>query len=205
MKTTCSASEADVAPTEERVLGQIDESFTKDECDVMRAFGFLDDEGRILGRGREAPQVRRDRITNLDCLNEAYDYDLPSSFSRGLTVSWKAGQRILWISGTASLNEEGESIYQGDLRAQIWRTFWNITRLIESEGGTWNDLVRTSCYLRDIDRDYDVFNKVRTLFFRCMDLDPVPASTGIEARLCRPELLIEIEAIVMLGPKAEEA
>ncbi len=205
MKTTCTPGGAEAAPAAPRVLGRIDDSFTKDECEVMRAFGFLDDDGRILGRSRAQPQVSRARITNLDALNEAYDYDLPSSFSRGLTVSWQAGQRILWISGTASLNEEGVSIYQGDLRAQTWRTFWNITRLIESEGGTWHDLVRTSCYLRDIDRDYDEFNKVRTLFFRCMDLDPVPASTGIEARLCRPELLIEIEAIVLLGPAAKDA
>jgi len=181
-----------------RVLGTIDDSFTKWERDVMRAFGFLDDEGRILGRQRVAPQVPRKQVTSLDALNEAYDYELPSSFSRGLSVEWKPGQRILWISGTASLNDAGESIYPRDFRAQTWRTFWNLTRLIESEGGTWHDLVRTSCYLRDIDRDYDEFNKVRTLFFKCMDIQPVPASTGIQAKLCRPELLIEIEAIVVL-------
>ena len=171
----------------------------------MRAFGFLDDEGRILGRQRVKPQVPRLRVTSHEALNEAYDYELPSSFSRGLSVSWKAGHRIIWISGTASLNEEGVSIFKGDLRAQTWRTFWNIDRLVESEGGTWHDIVRTSCYLRDIDRDYDEFNKVRTLFFQCMDIDPVPASTGIQAKLCRPELLIEIEAIVLLNNADESA
>jgi hypothetical protein len=57
--------------------------------------------------------------------------------------------------------------------------------------------VRTSCYLRDIDRDYDVFNAGRTAFFKEQGLDPLPASTGIQAHLCRPELLIEIEAIAM--------
>ena len=57
--------------------------------------------------------------------------------------------------------------------------------------------MRTSCYLRDIDRDYDVFNAGRTAFFKEQGLDPLPASTGIEAHLCRPELLVEIEAIAM--------
>ena len=69
--------------------------------------------------------------------------------------------------------------------------------LLKSEGCTWHDVVRTSCYLRDIDRDYDVFNEDRTKFFMEQGLDPLPASTGIQAHLCRPELLIEIEAIVM--------
>ncbi len=185
--------------TATRVIGTIDDDFTKWECEVMRQFGFLDDEGNILARTRVQPQVPREQVTSLDALNEAYDYELPSSFSRGLSVNWKVGQRILWLSGTASLDDGGVSIYPRDFRAQTWRTFWNLTRLIESEGGTWHDLVRTSCYLRDIDRDYDEFNKVRTLFFQCMDIDPVPASTGIQAKLCRPELLVEIEAIVLLN------
>jgi enamine deaminase RidA (YjgF/YER057c/UK114 family) len=58
-------------------------------------------------------------------------------------------------------------------------------------------VVRTTCYLRDIERDYEAFNEERTEFFRQQELDPVPASTGIQAILCRPELLIEIEAIAM--------
>ncbi len=73
----------------------------------------------------------------------------------------------------------------------------NITALLASEGCTWHDIVRTSCYLRDIDRDYEAFNEERTAFFKEQGLDPLPASTGIQAKLCRPELLVEIEAIAM--------
>ena len=57
--------------------------------------------------------------------------------------------------------------------------------------------MRTTCYLRDIERDYEAFNEERTAFFAKEGLDPVPASTGIQAILCRPDLLIEIEAIAM--------
>ena len=66
-----------------------------------------------------------------------------------------------------------------------------------AEGCTWYDIVRTTCYLRDIERDYEAFNEERTAFFKEQGLDPLPASTGIQAILCRPELLIEIEAIAM--------
>jgi 2-iminobutanoate/2-iminopropanoate deaminase len=107
------------------------------------------------------------------------------------------GITILLISGTASIDEQGVSVHIGDFRAQMKRTLDNITGLLESEGCTWHDIVRTSCYLRDIDRDYDAFNEERTAFFKAQGLDPLPASTGIQAHLCRPELLIEIEAIAM--------
>ena len=85
----------------------------------------------------------------------------------------------------------------GDFRAQLRRTYENITGLLESEGATWHDIIRTSCYLRDIDRDYDDFNQGRSEFFAEQGLAVPPASTGIQAKLCRPELLIEIEAIAM--------
>ena len=148
-------------------------------------------------------------ITNLKTLNEAYDYDKPSSFSRGIRIDLN-GLAILLISGTASIDENGVSVHIGDFRAQLRRTYDNITRLLESEGCTWRDIVRTTCYLRDIDRDYDAFNEERTAFFREQGLDPLPASTGIQAHLCRPELLIEIEAIAMFrtqpaAPAAEQA
>jgi enamine deaminase RidA (YjgF/YER057c/UK114 family) len=85
------------------------------------------------------------------------------------------------------------------------RTLANITGLLESEGCTWHDIVRTTCYLRDIDRDYEAFNEERTAFYREQGLDPLPASTGIQAKLCRPELLVEIEAIAMFQTERQSA
>ena len=48
-----------------------------------------------------------------------------------------------------------------------------------------------------IERDYKAFNEERSAFYREQGLAPLPASTGIQAILCRPDLLIEIEAIAM--------
>jgi 2-iminobutanoate/2-iminopropanoate deaminase len=132
-----------------------------------------------------------------EVLQEAYDYPRPSSFSRGMRVD--LGQfALLFISGTASVDENGRSIHIGDFRSQTHRTFANIKALLASEGFTWKDVVRTTCYLRDIERDYAAFNEERTAFYEAEGLDPLPASTGIQAILCRSELLIEIEAIAVL-------
>ena len=65
------------------------------------------------------------------------------------------------------------------------RTFRNIAALLAAEGATWKDVVRTTCYLRDIERDYAAFNQQRTAFYR------------EQAILCRPDLLVEIEATAM--------
>jgi enamine deaminase RidA (YjgF/YER057c/UK114 family) len=115
------------------------------------------------------------------------------------------GLVILLISGTASIDEQGRSIHIGDFRAQMRRTLDNITGLLGSEGATWHDIVRTTCYLRDIERDYAVFNEERTAFMKEQGLDPLPASTGIQATLCRPELLVEIEAIAMFRSEPDVA
>jgi enamine deaminase RidA (YjgF/YER057c/UK114 family) len=135
-------------------------------------------------------------------LNEAHCYPRPSSFSRGLRLDIK-GITILLISGTASIDESGMTVHEGDFRAQTWRTYRNITALLESEGATWKDVVRTTCYLRDIERDYAAFNEIRTEFFKQRGLDPLPASTGIQAILCRPDLLIEMEAMAILSADEE--
>ncbi len=140
--------------------------------------------------------VPRKAVSAPRALNEAYDYTKPSSFSRALRLDIK-GVTILLISGTASVDENGTTVHAGDFRAQTWRTYQNITALLEAEGATWKDIVRTTCYLRDIERDYEAFNEIRTRFFKEQGLDPLPASTGIQAILCRPDLLIEIEAIAI--------
>ena len=150
-----------------------------------------------------AAAVEKRAITNLKALNEAYDYPKPSSFSRGLRIDLN-GLAILLISGTASIDEQGQTVHIGDFRAQLRRTYYNITKLLEAEGATWKDIVRTTCYLRDIERDYEAFNEERTAFYREQGLDPLPASTGIQAILCRPELLIEIEAIAMFRTEPKE-
>jgi 2-iminobutanoate/2-iminopropanoate deaminase len=150
----------------------------------------------VLEAAAQATTIEKKAISAPEILNEAYHYAKPSSFSRGLRIEL-GGVVILLISGTASVDEDGRSIHIGDFRGQCRRTFLNITRLLESEGATWKDIVRTTCYLRDIDRDYDAFNEERTAFYTEQALDPLPASTGIQAHLCRPDLLVEIEAIAM--------
>jgi 2-iminobutanoate/2-iminopropanoate deaminase len=152
---------------------------------------------RVLEEIAKATSVQKKAIRAGEVLNEAPDYALPSSFSRGIRLDL-GGVAVLLISGTASVGPEGQTLHAGDLRAQSRRTFDNIAALLESEGATWRDVVRTTCYLRDMERDYAAFNEERTAFYSAQGLDPLPASTGVQAILCRADLLVEIEAVAVL-------
>ena len=162
---------------------RVDSRYSEAEQAERRALGLPPDapaeRGLIsalprLGR----PVVRKRAIRAPHVLNEAPDYPQAVSFSRGLRVELEGGVTHLFLSGTASVGADGETLHPGDFRAQCWRTYRNLTQLLESELATWHDVVRCTCYLRDIERDYADFNEIRTEFFQALGLDPLPASTG---------------------------
>ncbi len=174
--------------------------------DELARLGLLGPDGRVRPvpfkkHAGRAPVCGKRAISAPEVLNDARCYG--SSFPRGLRLDF-GGVRVLLISGTASIDENGQTVHVGDFAAQCWRTYRNIAVLLASEGANWHDVIRTTCYLRDIERDYDEFNRIRSSFFQWLGLDPLPASVGVQARLCRSDLLIEIEAVAVI-PKGDQA
>lgn len=171
----------------------------------MKKLGILSEDDKITesiypSLHNERPPIEKHVVHAPQVINEAYNYQKPSSFSRALRLDL-GGYKVLLVSGTASVNEEGQPEHIGDFKAQLWRTYVNITNLLEAEGMTWHDVVRTTNYLRDIERDYAEFNKIRTTFYQWQNLEPLPASTGIQARLCWETLLVEIEVYAICKSK----
>lgn len=163
----------------------------------MRALGILSREGTLCHpelRAFDFALPGAQAVSAPRVLNEAPAYG--ASFARALTVGLE-GASLLLISGTASVDEQGRTVHAGDFGAQCWRTFRNLTEILAAAGLTWHHVVRTTCYLRDIERDYAAFNAARTRFYAWLGLQPLPASTGIQAILCRPDLLVEIEALAI--------
>lgn len=141
-------------------------------------------KGRIYKKTIHAP----------DFLNEPIEYN--KSFSRGMRVDLGKAS-FCFISGTASINEKGKSCYHHNFSGQVRRTFANLTALLESEGANWHDVVQTRCYLKNMKKYYSSFNELRNSFYKQQGLMLFPASVCIEANLCRPELLVEIELIAI--------
>jgi len=174
------------------------DNLTDGEIDEMIKLGILSEDKQLKeyvypDLHLDRPPIDKKSLHAPEIINEAYNYQRPSSFSRALSFDL-GGYRILLVSGTASVNEMGKPEHVGDFKAQTWRTYRNITNLLKAGGMTWHDVVRTTNYLRDMERDYAEFNRIRTSFFKWLGLDPLPASTGIQAILCWNTLLVEIEA-----------
>jgi len=177
------------------------ESLTEGEKEEMIKLGILSGNNQIKENiyptvHDNRPPIKKHAVHAPEVINEAYNYLKPSSFSRALRLNFDS-YKVLLISGTASVNDQGKAEHIGDFKAQLWRTYRNITNLLKAEDMSWHDVVRTTNYLRDIERDYAEFNKIRTSFFQWLELDPLPASTGIQSRLCWETLLVEIEAIAI--------
>ena len=129
-----------------------------------------------------------------DFLNNPVQYN--KSFSRGIRIN--LGKAVfLFISGTASIDKNGKTLYPRSFLPQVKRTFDNIEALLRSEKANWQDVVMTRCYLKDM-KNYERFNIFRNRFYRGKLIDPFPASVCVQAELCRRDLEIEIEAIAVL-------
>lgn len=60
------------------------------------------------------------------------------------------GLTILLISGTASIDEDGQSVHIGDFRAWMRRTIATITGLLTTEGCTWHDTEAIAMFRTDV-------------------------------------------------------
>lgn len=109
-----------------------------------------------------------------------------------------AGEKVgdtIWLSGAVAFDSDGNIIGEGDLYAQTKKTFQNLAEALESAGSSLADVVKINTFLTDLSR-YAEYGKARTEAFP----NGVPASTVVgTTALVRPELLVEVEAIAVIG------
>jgi len=115
---------------------------------------------------------------------EATDYK--SSFSRAVEIQFP-DHRQLYISGTASIDSNGNSIHVGNINSQIEETMKVIEKIIESRSMNWCDVVRAIAYFKDI-KHLPVFYD----YCQKNHLPPLPVCYT-QSDICRQDLLFEIE------------
>ena len=105
----------------------------------------------------------------------------------------KSGKQA-WIAGQVSVDENGNTVGEGDIEAQTRQVFENLRRALESIGARFDDVVKLHVYSTDIDAHYSTIAAFRKMHFT----NPVPSTTLQISRLVLPEWLLEIEAEVLL-------
>lgn len=141
------------------------------------------------------PEGAEVEVMHTPTLNEADEYG--SAFSRGMKVSLPE-KTVLYISGTASVDEGGGTVHVDDVRRQIERMLLNVRELLQPHNSTFANMVQVITYLKHADY-LPAFRSIA----RDWGLEGVP-NTVVEAGVCRPDLLCELEAIAMI-PKASSA
>jgi 2-iminobutanoate/2-iminopropanoate deaminase len=101
-----------------------------------------------------------------------------------------ATDEFLFCSGQGGIDPETGELVDGGITAQTERTMTNIGAVLEAAGLDHSDVVKTTCYLADMD-DFKAFNEVYARFFP----EPFPARTTIEAARLPLDLAVEIEVI----------
>ena len=109
-----------------------------------------------------------------------------SSFSRAVEVSL-AGVRRLYVSGTASIDAAGQTLYAGDVRRQVAETMAVVRAILESRGMGWSDVVSGVAYFA---RAADA--PVLGAYLREQGLPALPLALT-RGEICREGLLFELE------------
>ena len=92
-------------------------------------------------------------------------------------------RRHLYVMNIHGARPDGS--IPGNFREQSDTMFERAVPMLAEHGTTFPHVLRTWCYLDDIDRDYDEFNRSRNAFFAREKVRRLPASTGIRAGCIR--------------------
>jgi len=125
-----------------------------------------------------------------------YEGIFPGRWSERLTFSpaVKVGN-LLFISGTTATDESLNIVGIGDICEQTRQILRKWGPILAAAGASYDDVVETTDYYTTLE-GYAGTAAVRREFFR----HPYPAATGVQvAGLIRPQALIEIKGIAVLG------
>lgn len=109
-----------------------------------------------------------------------------SSFSRAVELETPDHKR-LFISGTASIAMDGESLHRGDIDKQVEMTMDVVLAILDSRGMAWSDVNRAIGYVKDRD-DLPAFDR----YCNQRGIPTAPAVI-VENDVCREDLLFELE------------
>lgn len=101
---------------------------------------------------------------------------------------------FLFVSGQLPINPENGQMPDGDVQAQTRQSIKNIKGIIEAAGGTLQNVVKTTVFLKDMN-EFALMNEVYAEFFS----ENPPARAAVEVARLPKDARVEIEAVVYLG------
>ncbi|MSO64282.1 MAG: RidA family protein [Alphaproteobacteria bacterium] len=112
-----------------------------------------------------------------------------------IALGYRVGD-LVYLSGQASLDlKTGAIVGVGDFDRQVKQTFASLKTVLKAAGSSMRQIVKVNIYLTDM-ANFPKIVAARGKYFK----QPWPADTIVEVQaLGLPELMIEIEAIALVG------
>jgi 2-iminobutanoate/2-iminopropanoate deaminase len=116
---------------------------------------------------------------------------MKAAFCNGMALDLSQAKRMIWISGQISFDGKNRFIGRGDIRLQTEQVLKNIRKALQDLGGTLDDVVQVTVFVKDMKGLKDIHD-VRLQYFN----EPYPTSTLVEVKgFVHPDALIEINAV----------
>ena len=100
---------------------------------------------------------------------------------------------LLFVSGQIPVDPATGEVVEATIQAQTARSLTNVKNILEAAGGTLDNVVKTSVFLKDMD-DFVEMNKVYKTFFQ----GDCPARAAVQVARLPKDVMVEIEAIAVL-------
>ena len=138
-----------------------------------------------------APPDVRPKVQQMTNVKQEDAFVYGSAFSRGACVREPDVTCIL-ISGTAAIDEKGQTFDPGDVGRQIWRTFDTVEALIAQKGASFKDICDANIFLKRPE-DLSVYRRLAGE----RGIGDIPGLL-INADVCRRELLFEMDGVAIV-------
>jgi len=126
------------------------------------------------------------RYTNPSALSTPTGYTHVVEVLRGKTV---------YIAGQVAFDRSGNVVGVGDFKAQTRQVMDNVKAALAAAGATFANVVKITTFVTDLSQ-LQALREIRSEYF---GPNP-PASTLVQiVQLARPELMIEVEAMAVVG------
>ena len=120
--------------------------------------------------------------------------DWPWASSHRIAQGVQVGDTV-YTSGQIAMDPAGNLVGEGDLGAQARQVFANIRAILAEAGATMDDVVKITASITDMSQ-YADYSAARAEAFP----NNVPASSTVSCPvLVSPELLVEVEAVAVIG------
>ncbi|HEX2927469.1 MAG TPA: Rid family hydrolase [Ruminiclostridium sp.] len=142
-----------------------------------------------IGKNGDCPKI--DRMYNrFQNEAEGKEYRFAPTFARAKSIEYENYCEVQ-ISGTASINESGDTVFVDDPYNQIKKTFLNVKALLEQKDMDFGDVCVSTCFFKKKEY-YFIFKEVLNELKICE-----PFSTLVISDVCRSDLLFEFDGIAL--------